>query len=657
MVALASLPYPFATFVSYKANRIPRKMKIQLSSVPSSSLRRAKRKNYLRPKILKTLSKPYNIPLDDQITAPIQPVEQNVEVPLDSKVEQSGRSSVEESEKESGLRQLEAVRNSTAQNLVGFGGISGRTVVKIVGSFVGLFILQTVISVWIMGSGNSKEKKRGLEIGDQKKDLRLRVREGEQGNNRNAFLKSLASVGVDELEMEAKISEIRKMAWEVREAEKRKKVESGEADIDDLSDDDSEDFESDDSRIKSGIVKEVDVRLSKLKKRYPAPSLNVNLLNKSEGPGKEGKDKVLDGKEEDNMLLYRTKHKFRSNLTTPEEKPKGFQRVDGVRAKHSNMGDGKPVERTGSGGDVNQMNVLEGTIPEKRNNGMDKEEKITVSQSSAPLKGARKESGSNGAKKKLDKGINGSTASGSNDTPDKVTKGMNKGVKPKEGLTTLGSNGTPKKSSKELKAGAKPERGLVQEDQHSSDGNILDEGAGAELSSTIATEDKRKMIDYAASTKSEKDMLPQRKGQPNTKKLGSKLSRSINKDEQENIDPWWSKLPYVLVILMQNGIGSEAQRGFYNIKISTDSENQSYSTYTVAFEDMNDARNFSYLLESAFEDLPDAAVDIAPLSTTEFKEVAETLDDKVFVVRKGELKLYVGQPLADVEVALRSLVR
>lgn len=67
---------------------------------------------------------------------------------------------------------------------------------------------------------------------------------------------------------------------------------------------------------------------------------------------------------------------------------------------------------------------------------------------------------------------------------------------------------------------------------------------------------------------------------------------------------------------MQNGIGSEAQRGFYNIKISTDSENQSYSTYTVAFEDMNDARNFSYLLESAFEDLPDAAVDIAPLSTT-----------------------------------------
>lgn len=65
---------------------------------------------------------------------------------------------------------------------------------------------------------------------------------------------------------------------------------------------------------------------------------------------------------------------------------------------------------------------------------------------------------------------------------------------------------------------------------------------------------------------------------------------------------------------MQKGIGSEAQRGFYNIGLYTDVEKQSYSSYTVAFEDQNDAKNFSYLLELAFEDLPDAAVDVAPLS-------------------------------------------
>lgn len=40
----------------------------------------------------------------------------------------------------------------------------------------------------------------------------------------------------------------------------------------------------------------------------------------------------------------------------------------------------------------------------------------------------------------------------------------------------------------------------------------------------------------------------------------------------------------------------------------------------------------------------------------DFKEVVESLENKVIVVRKGELKLYAGQPLADAEAALRSLI-
>uniref|UniRef100_A0A803MEZ6 Uncharacterized protein n=1 Tax=Chenopodium quinoa TaxID=63459 RepID=A0A803MEZ6_CHEQI len=624
MVALASLPYPFATFVSYKAHKSPRQTIIRCSiRVPSSSLRRAKRKNYLRPKILKTLTKPYNIPLDDHIEAPIQPIEPNVEVPLDSTKEQSGSSFVEESENESGLSQLEVVRDSEAPNLVGFGGISGSTIVKIVGSFVGLFVLQTVVAVWVMGSNKSDENNGNLVVGDRKKELRLGMREGEVGINGNTFLKDWAGLDVDESEMEAKISEIRKMAWEVREAEKRKK--------------------------------EVDVRLSKLKKKYPAPSLNVNFLNKSEGSGKEEKNKALNGKEEDSMLLFKMKHKFRSHLTKPEEKPKGFQNIDDVREKHSSGNDEKPVEGTGSGNDNSQIiDVTEETIPENCNNGMDKEGKIPVPQSSAQLKGPGKGFGSNGARNKLDKGINGSTSSGSNNTAKKASKGSNEGAKPGNGSSALGSNRTAKKLSKEINEGAKPVKGLVQD---SSDGNSLDKGSGGKVSSTVATEGKKKMTDPAASTTSESPTMPRRKGPSNSNKLESKLPRSIDKDDLENVNPWWSKLPYVLVILMQNGIGDEAQRGFYNIRIYTDAENQSYLSYTVAFEDRNDANNFSYLLESAFEDLPDAAVDIAPISTKEFKEMAETLDNKVFVLRKGELKLYVGQPLADVEAALRSLVR
>lgn len=65
---------------------------------------------------------------------------------------------------------------------------------------------------------------------------------------------------------------------------------------------------------------------------------------------------------------------------------------------------------------------------------------------------------------------------------------------------------------------------------------------------------------------------------------------------------------------MQKGIGNEAERGFYNITMDSVADSASNYSYTVAFEDRNDAQNFSYLLESAFEDLPDAAVDIAPLS-------------------------------------------
>lgn len=428
MVALASLPYPFATFISYKAHKPPRNTTIPSSiRVPSSSLRRAKRKNYLRPKILKTLTKPYIVPLDDldPVAAPVEPIEPNVEVPLEFTVEKSGSSFVEESEMTLGV-------NESARELVGFDGFSGRTIVRIVGSFVGLFILQTVVAVWFFGSGNSDEKNGSLLNEDRKKALSLGMQEEE------AFLKNWGVADMEMSEMEAKITEIRKMAWEVREAEKRKKVENGEAD--------------------------------------------------------------------------------------------------------------------------------------------------------------------------------------------------------------LGSKGTAKKLSKKMMEGAKLERGLVQD---SSNVNIMDEGVGDKKSSTSATQDKRKMNDHVASQKT---------GQPNSNKPGSKLPLSTD-NEQEFVDPWWLKLPYVLVILMQNGIGDEAQRGFYNIRIYTDAENQSYSSYTVAFEDRNDARNFSYILESAFEDLPDAAVDIAPLSTKEFKEVGETLDNKVIVLRKGELKIYAGDPLADVEAALRSLVK
>lgn len=40
----------------------------------------------------------------------------------------------------------------------------------------------------------------------------------------------------------------------------------------------------------------------------------------------------------------------------------------------------------------------------------------------------------------------------------------------------------------------------------------------------------------------------------------------------------------------------------------------------------------------------------------EFDEAVESHGMEVVVVKKGQLKLYAGQPLSDVEMALRSLI-
>lgn len=64
---------------------------------------------------------------------------------------------------------------------------------------------------------------------------------------------------------------------------------------------------------------------------------------------------------------------------------------------------------------------------------------------------------------------------------------------------------------------------------------------------------------------------------------------------------------------MRRGSGSEVQGGLYTLNLNSQPQNQSDSTYTVAFEDRGDASNFCFLLESLFEDLDEFSADIAPL--------------------------------------------
>ncbi|XP_068660209.1 uncharacterized protein [Aristolochia californica] len=121
-------------------------------------------------------------------------------------------------------------------------------------------------------------------------------------------------------------------------------------------------------------------------------------------------------------------------------------------------------------------------------------------------------------------------------------------------------------------------------------------------------------------------------------------------EEQEDV--WWHKLPYVLVILLRRG--SDHQGGFYSLKTSPSADDDIVS-YTVAFEDRGDASNFCFLLESFFEDLADFRADVVPLSIKELQREIRSSSKKVIVVRKGRLQLYAGQPLIDVEMALRAI--
>ncbi|XP_057467552.1 uncharacterized protein LOC130756928 [Actinidia eriantha] len=108
-------------------------------------------------------------------------------------------------------------------------------------------------------------------------------------------------------------------------------------------------------------------------------------------------------------------------------------------------------------------------------------------------------------------------------------------------------------------------------------------------------------------------------------------------------------------ILIRRGHEGEGQDGLY--RLTTSPYTKAEGDYTVAFEDCGDATNFCYILESVFEDLGDFSADIVLLSIKELDVAVRSDTMKLIVVKKGQLELYAGQPLEEVESALTSLVK
>ncbi|CAI8610652.1 unnamed protein product [Vicia faba] len=275
------------------------------------SSKTAQRKNYLRPKILKILTKP-SLPIPSTLPQPIlsppQEHEPSVDVPANEIHGEDVTAAVEETVE---LEELRVSVDSAKDNGV-FRNISGKDIFKYGGMYlIGAFVFQTVMYFWKLE--NQRSKLNDLEVSEKEKS--------------NGKI-------VEDQNVEKKIEEIRVMAREARRIELEKKGKEEED-----GDGDSEiDHESVVSSGKLGIEKEVVERLLKLKSKINSnkDSLSALRLNGSGNSVKGGGVNVDKGKE---GFVFKKKSKFKSPLTKDVKTPKGFS---GTR--DSRVSDVKPQD-------------------------------------------------------------------------------------------------------------------------------------------------------------------------------------------------------------------------------------------------------------------------------------------------------------------------
>ncbi|XP_048235476.1 uncharacterized protein LOC8278727 [Ricinus communis] len=501
------------------------------------------RKNHLRPKILKTLTKPLPqlgpttelilpVPVPVPVPIPIQLLPENDTV-VDSPNEIPGEI-LEEIDDSEEFRVSEIVAGEKRST---FGRISAKSVLKFCGWLVGVYLLQAILTVWVLGNNNNQERFDSLG-----------------GKSNNAFMNGNNVVaGFDESEMDERISVIRAMARKVREKEKVKRKEGNDEE--------------------SEIEKEIGARLVKLEKRLNSkrekllPDSFMNYLgfsdnNEEEGGGGDGDGQ--NGMEVNDIdmksLMFKKKFKFKSPSMNSRSSPKGFSglRDSGVSS----------------------------TVNGSASNGKSGESDFGSTKLEKEKEDSQRDMGS-GAVQKISEGSSST----------EVTEASTSQDVEKLRSLTKGNRRTTKK--------------------------FLGPGSSS-------VNDSRE---------------PGKRPVPN--KVAGKQSAM-----QENF--WWLNLPYVLVILMRRGSEVEGP-GLYALRTLSQPDDH-VDSYTVAFEDRGDANNFCHLLEFYFEGLGDFSADIVPLSVKELYEGVKSGSKKVIVVKKGQLKLYAGQPFGEVEMALFSLL-
>ncbi|KAI9122938.1 hypothetical protein K1719_005827 [Acacia pycnantha] len=395
----------------------------------------------------------------------------------------------------------------------------------------------------------------------------------------------------DRLEMDKKIEEIKLMAREARRIE-------GDKEGQEIGDPESDD-ESAVSGHRLGIEREIGERLLKLQDRVNSDQDKTTLLNVVKNLGTSINSTagvVKDNKnvnEGNGSLMFKKKFKYKSPSTKPRKAPKGFSGTRDHKASNAET-------RRSSSKDKAEAQENRSTASDhvqifhedKRLNQQDVEARETDSRLSLEDQG-----------KLVDEEAN-----------------------------TLQNTG---KNLEELMAKSNEETGTRVKDKRS------DGGFGEDAKTNFEKGDDVLSIN----------------GNPKHG-IADNVSAAKNvkvKQANAETDIWWLKLRYVLVIIMRRGSDKEGPSGLYNLKMTSQEDDQNDYSYIVAFEDHADANNFCYLLESFFEDLGDFSADAVPMSIKELHQAVKSHGKKVVVVKKRQLQLYAGQLLSDVENTLCSL--
>ncbi|KAK2412057.1 hypothetical protein QL285_047283 [Trifolium repens] len=263
-----------------------------------------RRKNYLRQKILKTLTKsspiiPPSLPQSQPILSPPQEHEFCVDVPANDTQFEDIIAAVGETVE---LEELQVSVDTPKDNGV-FGNVSAKYIFKYGGMYIiGAFVYQTVCYFWKLRNQHSNGN---LDVIGKEK--------------RNILFHEIWETGEDQL-VEKKIEEIKLMAREARRIELERKGKEKE----------NEDLEIDDdegliSSGKLGIEKEIVERLLKLKNRINSKKDGVSAMRlNGRGNSGGGGMNVSQGKE---GLASKKKSKFKSPSIKATKTPKGFSGI------------------------------------------------------------------------------------------------------------------------------------------------------------------------------------------------------------------------------------------------------------------------------------------------------------------------------------------